>query len=229
MHKVERNNPPKELEELNKNFQKRYNQEVNMSKQWSSIKPSLKKEIVQKLKEMYGGKCAYCEDNIGTTSFANIEHFKPKSKFPLLCYEYNNMNYACQVCNTNKLEKFNEKMINPSKDNPEKHIKFIAEKAVAKDERGEYMINILKLNDNARTESRAILYTTIKTMIESIETYCMLMNSLSEEDKEIAKKIVEEQLNIIFSFLKHGSLYYSMCKQNFGENVKMLNKKFYKF
>lgn len=64
---------------------------------------------------MFKGCCAYCEGSYEGTSYPQIEHFKPKSLYPELMFDYNNMNLACQMCNMTKLGKYDEKLINPTK------------------------------------------------------------------------------------------------------------------
>ena len=38
---------------------------------WNSAKPALV--------ELFHGKCAFCESNVGTVAHADVEHFRPKS------------------------------------------------------------------------------------------------------------------------------------------------------
>ena len=47
------------------------------------------------LREAFFGLCAYCEENTG----GEVEHFRPKSKFPQLVYEWSNWVLACHSCN----------------------------------------------------------------------------------------------------------------------------------
>jgi 5-methylcytosine-specific restriction endonuclease McrA len=46
------------------------------------------KEVKNQLINMFDGKCAYCESHITHIDYGHIEHFKPKSKFPNECFEY---------------------------------------------------------------------------------------------------------------------------------------------
>lgn len=60
------------------------------------------------LKLMFYDKCAFCESNITQVYVGDIEHFKPKSKFPELCFEWENLLFACSICNgkSNKGDNF---------------------------------------------------------------------------------------------------------------------------
>ncbi|BDC49770.1 hypothetical protein F183_A20860 [Bryobacterales bacterium F-183] len=51
--------------------------------------------------------CAYChqaEDLHLTHHYFGVEHFKPRSKFPKLIAQYNNLFYCCNRCNSIKGE-----------------------------------------------------------------------------------------------------------------------------
>jgi len=57
------------------------------------------KQVKDSLKIMFSGKCAYCESHITHIGFGHIEHFRPKSKFPELCFEWDNLLLGCEICN----------------------------------------------------------------------------------------------------------------------------------
>lgn len=59
-------------------------------------------DVKQALDKMYEGLCCFCESPIGVQAFERIEHLMPKSKFPHLCFEWSNLNYSCEVCNSIK-------------------------------------------------------------------------------------------------------------------------------
>jgi len=75
-------------------------------KMWGEAKAQLMREAHY--------KCAYCEkltdktDNqIKESSFADVEHYRPKSLYWWLAYCYENYLYACEICNrTYKNDKF---------------------------------------------------------------------------------------------------------------------------
>jgi 5-methylcytosine-specific restriction endonuclease McrA len=52
-------------------------------------------------------QCAYCErteEYLGGEEASEVEHFKPKSKFPDLICAYDNLYYVCRGCNGHKWE-----------------------------------------------------------------------------------------------------------------------------
>ena len=54
------------------------------------------------LDKMYGGRCCYCESEIGVVADGHIEHRKPKRRFPGHCFDWNNLHLACPKCNQAK-------------------------------------------------------------------------------------------------------------------------------
>ena len=117
-------------------------------------------EVKLALRAMFHEKCAYCESYTTHVSYSEIEHFKPKSKYPELCFEWNNMNFSCEICNgkAHKGDKFpleneNGPIINPVEENPDNHFKFIYNKewdqaiVIPIGTRAETTVDIFKLND----------------------------------------------------------------------------------
>ena len=64
------------------------------------------------------------KSKISATNHGDVEHIKPKDKFPELEFEWGNLGYACQKCNNAKSNKHNEKtpLINPYDENPSDHL-----------------------------------------------------------------------------------------------------------
>lgn len=68
-------------------------------------------------------KCAYCESPIDAPRAANVEHFKPKAKFPSLAYEWTNYFIACTGCNGAKKAKWRD-YPRPDEGDPSAHFDF---------------------------------------------------------------------------------------------------------
>ena len=74
-------------------------------------------------------RCMYCEDSRGT----DIEHFRPKSRFPQTTFSWENMLLACAGCNRKKVEQFplldsgEPALIDPTKDQPWEYLVFDSE------------------------------------------------------------------------------------------------------
>jgi uncharacterized protein (TIGR02646 family) len=132
------------------------------------------KDNKEALRNSTYGKCMYCESRVEHNSYANVEHIKPKSKFPELEFAWNNLGYSCERCNTNKGHKFNESIsfINPYDENPEEHIEFFGYFARAKKDskRGSYTIDELKLNRAGLIEKRKEKIYNLKLMLKASRT-----------------------------------------------------------
>lgn len=61
------------------------------SSKWKSAKKRLKFET--------SGKCAYCEASTDVVAHGDVEHFRPKSTYWWLAYDFDNYVFACQICN----------------------------------------------------------------------------------------------------------------------------------
>jgi len=64
------------------------------------------KKANTKLNELYLDKCAYCESKYLATSWTDIEHYRPKSKYYWLAYEWSNLLPTCPKCNRLKNDEF---------------------------------------------------------------------------------------------------------------------------
>jgi uncharacterized protein (TIGR02646 family) len=161
-------------------------------------------EIKGSLKLMFSDKCAYCESKITHIAYGEIEHYKPKSKYPNLCFEWDNMVFSCTICNgtTHKGDKFplvNEggPIINLVDENPDHFFKFDYDKQTSQaliiplNERAKTTLNIFKFNDRQelieRRSKRTKEIITIKIIADSGNNEAKkLLNGLSEKDEYYA-------------------------------------------
>ena len=86
------------------------------------------------LLEMQHRKCCYCEQPIPDVGIGQqVEHFRPKSTYKHLKYEWSNLLMACGECNHAKLAQFpessdGEPLLRDPSDltlDPEDHITFV--------------------------------------------------------------------------------------------------------
>jgi uncharacterized protein (TIGR02646 family) len=89
------------------------------------------REIQATLNRMFHGKCAYCESKIEHVSDAHIEHYRPKSRFLHLTFDWDNLLLACGKCNSTafKGDHFpgadeDGPLLNPCIDQPNTHLRF---------------------------------------------------------------------------------------------------------
>ncbi|MFZ3131686.1 MAG: hypothetical protein WA125_11440 [Desulfosporosinus sp.] len=107
MHKVNRLPEPESLKKNAKKWTDELLAEVPKYRTFNDIPQKFvnsyrQDDVKQALGGMYEGLCCYCESPIGVQVFERIEHLMPKSKFPHLCFQWSNLNYSCEVCNSTK-------------------------------------------------------------------------------------------------------------------------------
>ncbi len=85
------------------------------------------------LAEMSHGKCAYCEAPINARRSGQVEHFRPKSLFPTLAYDWNNYFLGCAGCNGAKSDKWPRRggYLRPDEGDPPRHLEFTADGKVS--------------------------------------------------------------------------------------------------
>jgi len=64
---------------------------LEIESKWSNTKNQLLVET--------HNKCAYCESDVTTVSFGDVEHYRPKSVYWWLAYVYDNYLASCAICN----------------------------------------------------------------------------------------------------------------------------------
>jgi uncharacterized protein (TIGR02646 family) len=80
-------------------------------------------EIKEALVESSNGKCAFCECLPSEGGNVEVEHFKPKSKYPESTFEWENLLPACRRCNGSKddHDTISEPIVNPYRQSPSDH------------------------------------------------------------------------------------------------------------
>lgn len=60
--------------------------------------------------------CAYCDGFPLRNNDETIDHFRPKSKYPLLAYAWENLFPVCSACQSAKMEQFDELLLKPDEE-----------------------------------------------------------------------------------------------------------------
>lgn len=83
-------------------------------------------DIVSRLHEETLHKCAYCESKIAAVAWDHVEHIAPKSRFPELVLDWDNLTVACPRCNQYKGDYWTAEtpLLNPYVDNPQECLMF---------------------------------------------------------------------------------------------------------
>lgn len=167
-------------EDIPKRLKNKYNQD--------DVKEQLKKETY--------GKCMFCESTIGHIAYEHIEHYRPKSKYPRLTFDWSNLGLACPICNIKKGEEFDEQypIVNPYIDNPEDYLLFLGTMVIHKsnNKRGEITETLLELNRPELMEARKDRINSVRCLIDKykMETNQTIKTLLL---KEIKKEISDDK------------------------------------
>jgi uncharacterized protein (TIGR02646 family) len=144
-------------------------------------------QVRERLQEMFGPKCAYCESRVTAVSYQHVEHFRPQSIYPCLAYKWDNLLLVCGVCNSGyKKEKFplmdgsqpeedrqhpcslddadDNALVNPCRDDPEDFFDFDDEWLVCRNARARYTRDVCALNREALKDSRRFYLVLIEAI-----------------------------------------------------------------
>jgi uncharacterized protein (TIGR02646 family) len=145
------------------------NREVTISAFWAKVRRSISEEA-QYLFQAFHNKCAFCESYLGHVTSPNIEHYRPKSKFPELAFEWENWLLSCGRCNDKKWAHFPQCdddpcLIDPTKENPELHLEFVGYMPVSRTERAAETIRLVGLDRNPLEEERSRWLTYLNSLL----------------------------------------------------------------
>lgn len=140
--------------------------EYDKGQNWNQIKPEHKQQIRDALTLMQGRHCAYCER---LRKDEEIEHFRPKNRFPQLTFEWSNLFLACKFedsCGKHKdhaVRNYSpDDLIDPCIDDPDEFLKFYSDGHVQpvrgaspeKEHRAKETIRVFNLNSPSLVNAR---------------------------------------------------------------------------
>lgn len=127
-------------------------------------------------------KCIYCESKITHTDYGDVEHIKPKSGFPELEFDWDNLGFVCRKCNDAKSNIYDESCepINPYAEDPGEHIQAIGSWVSFKNnsERGKMTITLVDLNREQLIQRRLDLIKEVETAIAAANSTNSTMRAL---------------------------------------------------
>ena len=146
----------------------------------------------QALKESSFNKCMYCESKVTHIDYGDVEHIKPKSKYPELEFYWDNLGYSCTRCNRQfKNDNYDESLpfINPYENNPSDFIIANGSLLFSKqgNENGDLTITGLGLNRPELIEKRQERINEVDKAIKACfrtSNETLKMNALNELAKE---------------------------------------------
>jgi uncharacterized protein (TIGR02646 family) len=150
------------------------------------------KDIRKALSESSFDKCAFCECKPSESGNIEIEHFAPKSIYPDLTFEWDNLLPSCRKCNEAKsdFDTILEPIINPAIVDPETiftydFLRICPIKNIPEEEIASRTINVCNLN-NSR------LYSIRASLLKALTEYMDELKDWIDEIKEIEK--IEDQV-----------------------------------
>ncbi len=170
MRKIDRTPAPEWLKAKYKEWGKEWKRtytETGQSREfrWHQHKNHGYADLVEQLSTMTQNHCSFCDAYpMGARLKYTIEHFRPKTKYPLLAYTWANLFLCCYNCQE-KEEEFDRKLLKPDKDDYYFDDYFeidwmtgeLRPNRVAsqeKQERAKITIQLYRLNANGKPEDR---------------------------------------------------------------------------
>lgn len=152
---------------------------------YASYRPFLRREFYQ--------QCVYCRmtDTLIRPPGFCVEHYRPKSKFPHLECDYQNLFYACHACNARKghfwptasEQSAGHFIPNPCDHVMARHVQYAGTDIVPKTKTGKFIIELLDLNDDATRAYRESYLTIIEALTIGVKHKRTLLRELKDTYK----------------------------------------------
>lgn len=191
--------------------QKLFENEVLLTSEFQADKKKPvwnKPYIKDALLEMSNNKCCYCECKVGSGEREmHVDHFKPKSIYPELVVEWDNLLPSCPHCNKQKSDHDTvvEPIVNPVVDNPKdffylKDYRYFcfdnAENSIAR-----RTLGVLSLNDSTENVfKRYIIGNELHNKIDQISELAIENERILKTKTTVRNKV----LNGCRDILKQG-------------------------
>ena len=165
-------------------------------------------------------KCAFCECKPGESSHIEVEHFEPKSLYPALAFEWDNLLPSCRKCNETKsdFDTHTNPIINPAIENPEELLTytFLRIKPLAgsgQEHKAQQTIDVCNLNCERLYKARSALMKSITEYLDELKDK---INWIFEADTDQKKKVritkLRNSLDIIDSLANPESAFSGYAK-----------------
>ena len=195
MHWIDRGPEPENLEQIRVTYTPGW-VEHYLDKVGSLPRDSHWREFQGDLTQVFHGLCAYCEE----TCRGEVDHFRPKSRFPKLVYDWSNWLLACHDCNLAKGAKWpDDGYIDPCENSrlarPECYFTFdtlTGEMLPRNDltdaslEKSRRMIEDLRLNAHHHLRKRHFLLWILSTPWQSVP------ESIPDELKSLVSDLISD-------------------------------------
>jgi uncharacterized protein (TIGR02646 family) len=124
-------------------------------------------------------RCMYCENSEGS----DVEHFRPRSSYPMSSYDWENLLWACAACNSNhKRSRFPcdplgaPLLIDPTAEDPREHITLLPRSGELEplSQKGEHSIDVFGLGRRALVEGRRDAWVAVQVHLKEYAAACAL-------------------------------------------------------
>jgi uncharacterized protein (TIGR02646 family) len=160
--------------------------------------PTLWGKAKSRLAHMSHHKCAYCESPINAQRSGQVDHFRPKSLFPSLCYDWGNYFLACGGCNGQKSDKWPERggYVRPDEGDPAARFRFSRDGAIAAapdDTEAENTIRDLGLDRSLLCRWRRL---AIAMVLDDIEDTLSLLRERPDLEESVSRLVDRQAARI---------------------------------
>lgn len=147
---------------------------------WARQRNAAFREVRGVLAQMAPGvqHCMYCENSEGT----DIDHFRPKRRYPRLAFRWDNYLLACSGCNSNQKRDLFPRdpatgrrlLLDPTRDDPRRHLTLSPSTGfyAPRTPRGATSIDVFGLNRTTLTTARADAWIAVQALIVAYAICC---------------------------------------------------------
>ena len=152
------------------------------------------------------GKCAYCESKFEHITYGDVEHVSPKSLDPDNMFKWSNLTLACDICNTNKGNKFprGEGLVDPYIYEPSEHFRVVGPLifGLPNDDNARLTEETLKLNRTALVERRQQKIHYLRSQVDVIAKAADRLKPVLLENLMLELAVDQEYSAIANEYLK---------------------------
>lgn len=153
--------------------------------------------VKEAIAEMSNGHCAYCQSEVRGNQAGHVEHFRPKSLFPTLAYEWKNYFLGCEQCNLRKGDRWPAAggYVAPDRGDPSRRFVFDEHGSMrprAGDDDAAATWEDLQLD---RPSLRKARRTAIKNKLKGLDSIIAVMRKLGRKSGLKMEDLLNEELS----------------------------------
>jgi hypothetical protein len=239
MIKLERATKPQVLEGSQTIWQQSLNQAIQNYGGYDQIPKQEKEKLIShyrhdQIKEALfassAEKCAFCEGKPAEAGNIEVEHFRPKSIYPELTFEWENFLPSCRKCNGSKLDHDTglTPIVNPYDMDPETIFDYCDIRILPLDgnEIGENTIVVCGLNSVRLMKPRADILVSLHDFSDAIKSAIEdYRNCMTDQQRVNRIRRIAESIERIELLARPEERYSGFCKKYLEHCVPYLEAK----